>query len=156
MLLWIFGWQEIYGHGQNSKAFWTFFLIFQVLTSAPIFSIFIYIIYIFYFGASFSVYHEKASHFITSNCVTEMMTFICVYMHICMCYISYPFSRFYCAHKSHYRFIEYTMTFYSMFYAFGAITFPFSLSEMTRIKMINQLPIYCAVNQYWIYNSIGQ
>ena len=35
-------------------------------------------------------------------------------------------------------FILYIITFYSMFYAFGAIMFYCTLSEMTRIKMINQ------------------
>ena len=35
-------------------------------------------------------------------------------------------------------FILYIITFYSMFYAFDAIMFYCTLSEMTRIKMINQ------------------
>ena len=36
-------------------------------------------------------------------------------------------------------FIVYIITFYSIFYAFDAILFYCTLSEMTRIKMINQL-----------------
>ena len=40
----------------------------------------------------FCVYFDKASHFITSNCISELM--ICVYMHICMCYMSYPSATF--------------------------------------------------------------
>ena len=35
-------------------------------------------------------------------------------------------------------FIVYIITFYSMFYAFDAIMFYCTLSEMTRINMINQ------------------
>ena len=35
-------------------------------------------------------------------------------------------------------FIVYIITFYSMFYAFDDIMFYCTLSEMTRIKMINQ------------------
>ena len=35
-------------------------------------------------------------------------------------------------------FILYIISFYSMFYAFGAIMFYCTLLEMTRIKMINQ------------------
>ena len=30
--------------------------------------------------------------------------YLCVYMHICMCYVSYPSTTFYCVHKSHYHF----------------------------------------------------
>ena len=60
---------------------------------------------------------------------------ICIYACV-ICHTLVP--RFYCVHKSPTTFILYIITFYSMFYVFDAIMFYCTLSEMTRIKMINQ------------------
>ena len=64
---------------------------------------------------------------------------LCVYMHICMCYMSYPSTTFFIGYINPITtFIVYIITFYSMFHAFDAIMFYCILSEMTRIKMVNQ------------------
>ena len=43
----------------------------------------------------FCVYFDRAGHFITSNCISELnWLYLCVYMHICMCYMSYPSTTF--------------------------------------------------------------
>ena len=45
-------------------------------------------------------------------------------------------------------FIVYIITFYSMFYAFDVIMFYCTLSEMTRIKMINPIYKHLATQRY--------
>ena len=93
----------------------------------------------FYFSASFCVYFDKASHFITLNCITELMIFMSVYAYMYVLYVipQYHVSIVYINPIT--TFIVYIITFYSMFHAFDAIMFYCTLSEMTRIKMINQV-----------------
>ena len=54
-------------------------------------------------SALFCVYFDKASHFITSKCITELMIFMCrcIYVGV-ICHTPVP--RFYCVHKFHYHF----------------------------------------------------
>ena len=78
----------------------------------------------------------KASHFITLNCIIELMTFMCVCAYVYVLYTIPVLSRFYCVHKPHYHHfycvhnnvLQHVL--YIMFYC--------TLSEMTRIEMINQ------------------
>ena len=57
----------------------------------------------FDFGASFYWRIEKASYFITSNYVIELMTFMCVYVHIYALYVITHYHVFHCLHISHYH-----------------------------------------------------
>ena len=86
----------------------------------------------------FRVYFDKASHFITWNCITELMIFMCVYAYMYGLYVIPHYHVFIVYINPVTTFIVYIITFYSMFYAFDAIMFHCTLSEMTRIKMINQ------------------
>ena len=86
----------------------------------------------------FCVYFDKASYVITSNCITELMIFMCVYGYMCVLYVIPQYHVFIVYINPITTFIVYMIKFYNMFYAFNAIMFYFSLSEMTRIKMINQ------------------
>ena len=63
---------------------------------------------------------------------------LCVHMHICWCYISYPITTFYCVPKSHYQFYCVHNNVLQHVYGFDAITFYCTLSEMLRIKTTNQ------------------
>ena len=86
----------------------------------------------------FSVYFDKASHFITSNCVAELMIFMCVYAYMYVLYVIPQYHVFIVYINPITTFIMNIKTFYSMCYAFYAIIFYSTLSEMTRVKMINQ------------------
>ena len=53
----------------------------------------------------FCVYFDKVSHFITSNCITELMIFMCVYAYMYVLYVIPQYHVFIvCVHKSHYHF----------------------------------------------------
>ena len=52
----------------------------------------------------FRVYSDRASHFITSNCISELMIFMCVYAYMYYIVCHTPVPRFNCVHKSHYIF----------------------------------------------------
>ena len=93
----------------------------------------------FYFGASFCVYFDEASHFITSNCITELIIFICVYAYMYVLYVIPQYHVFIVYINPITTFIVYIITFYSMFNAFDAIMFYCTLSEITGIKMINHM-----------------
>ena len=86
----------------------------------------------------FCVYFDRASHFITSNCISELVIFMCVYTYIYVSYVIPQYHVFIVYINPITTFIVYIITFYSMFYAFDAIMFYCTLSEITRIKMINQ------------------
>ena len=90
----------------------------------------------------FCVYFDKVSHFITSNCLTELMIFMCVYAYMNVLYGIPQYHVFIVHINSITAFIVYILTFYSMFYAFDAIMFYCTLSEMTIIKMIKQSYIF--------------
>ena len=92
----------------------------------------------FYFGASFLCVFDRASHLITSNCISELMKFMCVYAYMYVLYVIPQYHVLIVYINPITTFILYIITFYSMFYAFDAIMFYCTLSEMTRIKMINQ------------------
>ena len=83
---------------------------------------------------------DRASHFITSNCISELMIFMCVYtyMYVLYVYVIPQYHVFIVYINPITTSILYIITFYSMFYAFDAIMFYCTLSEMTRIKLINQ------------------
>ena len=91
----------------------------------------------FYFCASFFVYFERPSHFITSNCVTELI-FMCICIYMCVLYITHQYHVFVVYKNPITGIIVYIIRVYSMFYAFDAIKFYCTLSEMTKKKMINQ------------------
>ena len=87
----------------------------------------------------FCVYFNKASHFITSNCISELMIFMCVYAYIYVLYVIPQYHVFIVYRNPITTFILYIITFYSIFYAFDAIMLYCTLSEMTRIKIINHI-----------------
>ena len=107
----------------------------------------------------FCVYFDRASHFITSNCISELMIFMCVYAYMFVLYVIPQYHVFIAYINPITTFILYIITFYSMFYAFDAIMFYCTLSEMTRIKMINQSiivigPIYLTQVLVFDYNKM--
>ena len=66
------------------------------------------------------------------------MIFMYVYAYMYVLYVIPQYHAFIVYINPITTFILYIITFYSMFYAFDAIMFYYTLSEMTRIKMINQ------------------
>ena len=94
----------------------------------------------------FCVYFDRAGHFITSNCISELMIFMCVYAYMYVLYVIPQYYVFIVYINPITTFILYIITFYSMFYAFYAFMFYCTLSEMARIKMINQS--LCSVDLY--------
>ena len=64
---------------------------------------------------------------------------MCVYAYMYVLYVIPQYHVFFIVYINPITtFILYIITFYNMFYAFDAIMFYCTLSEMTRIKMINQ------------------
>ena len=76
----------------------------------------------------FCVYFDRAGHFITSNCISELMTFLCVYAYMYVLYVIPQYHVFIVYINPITTFILYIITFYSMLYAFDAIMFYCTLS----------------------------
>ena len=66
------------------------------------------------------------------------MIFMCVYAYMYVSYVITQYHVFIVYIKPITTCIVYIKTFYSMCYVFDAIMFCSTLSEMTRVKMINQ------------------
>ena len=101
----------------------------------------------------FCVYFDRAGHFITSNCISELMIFMCICIYVCVMWHT-PAPRFIVYIHPNTTVIVYIITFYSMFYAFDAIMFYCTLSEMTRIKMINQYECFAAVAMLLLTSTV--
>ena len=71
----------------------------------------------------FCVYFDRASHFIHSNFISELMIFMCVYAYMYMLYVIPQYHVFIVYINLITTFNLYIVTFYSMFYALMLLCF---------------------------------
>ena len=96
----------------------------------------------FYFGASFFVCIFIEPVILSLRTALANWLYLCVYMHICMCYMSYSsITRFYCVHKSHYHFYcvhNYVLQHVLCIWCYYVLLY-FVRNDENK-KMINQYP----------------